>query len=73
MYDYFICFIILISLIFYINRPYPKFLIEFMSEPLHRFLIYLFIYGISIYNYKIALMLLIAVLTIHLDYVNLIE
>jgi hypothetical protein len=56
-----------------IKEPYPKKIIELFSEPSVRFLVYLAIYFISIYNLKIGLSLIIIVLLLHMDYIMLVE
>lgn len=65
--------IIIIS-IFALNmkEPYPKKIIQFYTEPYVRFLSYMLIYALTFYNNTLALVALIGVLLLHLDFINLV-
>ena len=65
--------LIIIFIAYYTKKPYPKWLINQMNEPLNRFIFYFAIYLVSYYNFTVALLLLFAILTINLDYNNLIS
>lgn len=73
MFNYIIYIFIIVFLIYFNKRPYPRWIINQIKEPLIRFLLYLSVYLLSLYDYTGALLLLIAVTTLHLDYIHLIE
>lgn len=55
-----------------IKEPYPRVVITMWAEPYVRFLALCAIYLLSIYNFTIALLAVIAVLLLHIDYLNLV-
>lgn len=55
------------------KRPYPSWLIEIASEPIYLFLMYMVVFAISYYNPLIALLVLIVLVALHLDFKNLVE
>lgn len=54
------------------KEPYPKELIQLYNEPYVRFISYMFVYALTFYNNSIAIVGLIAVLLLHIDFINLV-
>jgi hypothetical protein len=69
----FLFIIPLLPLIYYNFVPYPKWVIYNFNEPIYKFICYLCIYFISYYDIRTALVSLILILLLHLDYINLIS
>jgi hypothetical protein len=77
--DIFINFFILITIMIIISifgldmkEPYPKKIIQIYNEPYVRFISYMFVYALTFYNNSIAIVGLIAVLLLHIDFINLV-
>lgn len=70
-----ICLIILVFIIslygLNMKMPYPKVILETFNEPLTRFITYIFLYIICIYNPVLGLISGICILLLHIDYINL--
>lgn len=54
------------------KEPYPKQLIQLYNEPYIRFLSYMLVYALTFYNNTLALVGLLGVLMLHIDYINLV-
>lgn len=54
------------------KEPYPKNVIKYFSEPYVRFLSYMIVYALTFYNNTIAIVFLIGILLLHIDYINLV-
>ena len=68
-----VVFIIIIAILgLDIKEPYPRIVIAMWAEPYVRFLALCAIYMLAIYDFTIALLAVIAVLLLHLDYLNLV-
>lgn len=61
------CFILNYGL--QVRKPYPRDLMTSYSEALTRFVSYIIIYCISTYNAPVGLIMAIALLLMHLDYI----
>lgn len=72
-----VCTIILVVIAtFYsinIKQAYPEWMIIIASEPIYMFVVYMSIFALSYYNVLIALLLIIVVVALHMDFVNLVE
>ena len=69
-----IMFLILTILCLYSIRqshPYPQKILDSFHEPIVRFLSYIALYGLCVYNPLIGLFFGICVLLLHMDYINL--
>ena len=53
------------------KQVYPRFMIDTFYEPYVRFLAYILIYLIAHYNFTIALLCMVALLSFHIDFTNL--
>lgn len=51
-----------------IKEPYPKIIIDLFHEPYIRFILYFMVYIISLYDLKIALLYLILLILLNMDY-----
>lgn len=60
--------IIIITYNLDIRVPYPRIFINAFDEPIIVFFIYISVYGLAYYNPLIALLYLIIILFIHIDY-----
>ncbi len=69
----FLCILILIISVYSLNirKPYPKHLMELFHEPLTRFITYILIYVICVYNPLLGLFSALPVILLHIDYINL--
>lgn len=56
-----------------IKEPYPKIIIDLFHEPYIRFTLYFMVYIIALYDLKIALMYLIILLLLNMDYIYFIK
>lgn len=55
------------------KEPYPKIIIDLFHEPYIRFTLYFMVYIIALYDLKIALMYLIILLLLNMDYIYFIK
>lgn len=56
-----------------IKISYPKWIVYTINEPILRFTLYIVAYLLSLYNPILCLYFLIAVLFVHLDFINLMK
>lgn len=70
-----IIILIIIITVYSINikKQYPEWALDLASEPIYLFILYMVIFGVSYYNALVALLLLIVVVSLHLDFKNLVE
>lgn len=54
-----------------IKTPFPRFVLLYFDNPMVRIIVYFAVYCISFYNPIIALLTMLIVITVHLDYINL--
>lgn len=55
------------------KEPYPPNVIKWFLEPYFRVICYFFLYFLALYNGPIALLYTIAIILLHIDYVNLVQ
>lgn len=73
IFNYILLLILLGFIIWHFNKTYPRWAIIAVSEPINRFLLYMIVYAVSYYDNLLALVLLIAVVLLNIDYYNLSE
>jgi hypothetical protein len=54
------------------KEPYPQKIIQMYNEPYIRFMSYMFVFALTFYNNSIAILALIAILLLHIDFINLV-
>ena len=55
------------------RKPYPRLIMTYFSEPFVRFLTYIVLYIVCIYNAILGLFLGIAIILLHFDYINIVS
>lgn len=70
---YFLVFFFIVRFSIDMTSTYPEFVINIFDEPISRFIGYILIFMVSYISPMLSLLLLIIVISLHLDYINVIK